>query len=370
MNAVFAVMNRQLRRKYRFATLAIGGLIFGASVLHAVLIEANDSELSKPASWQVPSIRDLDGPFKEYLETRQLPPVQREKVDSFWSGVASLPSGPPLLEHLIRSLGLADDRFNQVLDGANGQATAASSAADLSWMGSDVPAWVQANVMLFVGREMAQAQLYDEALRILSGIDLASVADPSTLLFYRALCHHHLLQKDECLKDLRQLLERESELPSRYAITAKLLLSDIEPLEVDSLDEISRLMNDVQRRLDLGRSGKTVRDQEQQIVDKLDKMIEKIEEQIQQQQQRQQQQQQGGKDDPNQGQGKPMEDSRIAGTNGPGDVDPKDIGKKSGWGDLPPAQRQEALQNITKDLPSHYREVIEAYFKTLATDQR
>ena len=47
-------------------------------------------------------------------------------------------------------------------------------------------------------------------------------------------------------------------------------------------------------------------------------------------------------------------------------MDDKDIGDKSGWGNLPPAARQEALQSITKDLPSHYREVIEAYFKRLS----
>ncbi len=170
---------------------------------------------------------------------------------------------------------------------------------------------------------------------------------------------------------VEQLLERESELASRYAVTARLMKSDIAPLKEDSLDEISRLMNDVQRRLDLGRTGKIVRDQEKQIVDKLDKMIDKIEQQLQEQQKQQQQQQDQAQGEKSKAQGKPMEDSRPAGTYGPGgDVDPKSLGNKSGWGDLPPAQRQEALQNITKDLPSHYREVIEAYFKALATENR
>lgn len=61
-----------------------------------------------------------------------------------------------------------------------------------------------------------------------------------------------------------------------------------------------------------------------------------------------------------------MDDLQAAGNKGDGEVDTKDIGNESGWGNLPPAQRQEALQNMTKDLPSHYREVIEAYFKRLA----
>jgi hypothetical protein len=44
----------------------------------------------------------------------------------------------------------------------------------------------------------------------------------------------------------------------------------------------------------------------------------------------------------------------------------KDIGRESGWGDLPPRERQEALQGMSKNLPSHYRDVIESYFKRLA----
>ena len=147
--------------------------------------------------------------------------------------------------------------------------------------------------------------------------------------------------------------------------------ADIKPLKEDSLDEIARLMNDVERRLALGRTGKTVREKEQSIVDKLDKMIDKLEQQQQQQQQQKQQQKNAGnpkgqKAKPGE---KPMDDSEIAGTKGPGDVDQKNIGDGNGWGNLPPAQRTEALQNITKDLPSHYREVIEAYFKRLASSQ-
>ncbi len=55
------------------------------------------------------------------------------------------------------------------------------------------------------------------------------------------------------------------------------MVADIKPMKDDSLDEVARLMNDVQRRLDLGRAGTRVREEEQEIVDKLEKMIEQIE---------------------------------------------------------------------------------------------
>jgi hypothetical protein len=35
---------------------------------------------------------------------------------------------------------------------------------------------------------------------------------------------------------------------------------------------------------------------------------------------------------------------------------------------LPPKERQEALQQISKELPAHYREAIEEYFRKLARE--
>jgi hypothetical protein len=49
-------------------------------------------------------------------------------------------------------------------------------------------------------------------------------------------------------------------------------------------------------------------------------------------------------------------------------VDQKPTGKTAGWGNLPPKEREEALQQMSKDLPAHYRELIEEYFRKLARD--
>ena len=60
--------------------------------------------------------------------------------------------------------------------------------------------------------------------------------------------------------------------------------------------------------------------------------------------------------------------AKAAELKGPGEVDPKDIGKRDGWGNLPPKERQEVMQQIGRELPAHFRETIEEYFKRLAQD--
>jgi hypothetical protein len=138
-----------------------------------------------------------------------------------------------------------------------------------------------------------------------------------------------------------------------------MIRQDLAGLKDESLDHISRRMNDVRRRLELGEAGKTVQVVEKGVSDSLDKMIKKIEEQ--------QKQQQSGSGGAAQGSA-PMQDSQLPAMQAPGKVDPSDIGHKSGWGDLPPKEREEAMQQIGREYPAHYRQLIEQYFRDLADE--
>ena len=65
-----------------------------------------------------------------------------------------------------------------------------------------------------------------------------------------------------------------------------------------------------------------------------------------------------------------MKDSRIAGNSGPGNVDPKSLEKVAkSWGTLPEKERAQAMQDLTRDMPPKYREVIESYFRKLAASE-
>ena len=131
------------------------------------------------------------------------------------------------------------------------------------------------------------------------------------LLFYQSVVYHKLLERDSGLKTLDQLLQGPESSPRRYRTVAKMMREDLKDLEDDSLDHIARRMDDIRRRLDLGRAGPKVRKVEDGVIESLDKLIKKIEDE---QQQQQQQQQAGNKLQSS----KPAQDSKLDGRKRPG----------------------------------------------------
>jgi hypothetical protein len=206
-----------------------------------------------------------------------------------------------------------------------------------------------------------QQGYYDEALDWTEGLTTDNVVSPESLLFYRAIAHHRLVQPDQADAALSQLLQREDDLPARYQKLGDLMRQDLVALEDESLDHIARRMEDVRRRLAQGRSGERVQKIENGVIESLDKLIKKVEDQMQQSQSASA----GG----GQQSGTPMQDSQIAELKAPGRVEPRDVGRGTGWGNLPDKDREKALQEIGREFPSHYREVIEEYFRRLAAEE-
>ncbi len=220
-----------------------------------------------------------------------------------------------------------------------------------------LPESARAQLQLALGCWFARHERYDEALELLSPLAPGVVVAPDELLFFVGLAQHRLLRTEACIGSLNRLLENESQIPRRFAVVAKLMIADMESLERDTLDEIARLMQDIGRRQALHRSGTRVIGQQQEVIEKLDQMIESLEEQMQQSAQSAQ---------PRDGSAQPMRESQNSGGKGKGDVADRHLEAGGGWGSLPPQQRAAALAEMAKDLPPHYREVIEEYFRQLA----
>jgi hypothetical protein len=326
----------------------------------------DDGDFARAPSWSIPSADDVRRRLLEWLTAEsaagRVPTAAAAAIDASWSADQAGESRD-LLDRVMAALVQADPRC-----AAARRDVDSAMPADTGWLDEAATATFERDaVKLWLGRERVRQDRFDEGLSLLADLDPAVAVDPAALLFHRAACQHWMLEADQAAGSLDRLLERAGEIPVRYERVARLLRSDLAGLEDESLDHIARRMRDVTRRLDQGRAGPRTIAVQEGVIESLDKLIKAVEQQ--QQQQQQQCQASGGSGGGRGGSATPLDDSRIAGGKGPGEVTKKDIGEGDGWGKLPPHQREEALQQIGREFPAHYREAIEHYFKRLASGE-
>lgn len=295
---------------------------------------------------------------------RGLGDAQRLKqIGTLWSFGTGEPAPRDLLDRVIQTFTLADPKTEEFVRQC-ALATPPLVPPDVQpLLSGQTDEFYRQNLRLFYARYLTQRTMYDEALDLFAEIDPRQVVDPATCLFFKAVCQQQLLLKEEGLKTLNDLLKNTEQVPPSYSTVAQLMQYELQKLEDESLDEIARLMRDVERRLDLGRGGQRVQKREDEVIAKLDKIIEKLE-----------QQQGGGGGGGGQDNGggnsnqsnSPAGDSRVKGTTAPGEVDEKVYKNSGGWGDLPPKAEAKAKQLIDRDFPPHYRAIIEEWNKRLA----
>lgn len=286
-------------------------------------------------------------------------PNLKQKVAKVWVEDGAPPTPPKLLRKVVESFTLADpdtQRFVAKCDSVNPPRV----PPDFRGISADKDEFYKSNLGLYYGHFLSQAKMYDEAIEVLSVIDVAKTVDPASCLFYTAVCQHQLLMKTEGLATLKKLSEDTQNVPVRYSSVAALMQYDLEQIQDKSLDEVVHLMSDVERRLELGRGGRKVQKQEAEIVSRLDEIIKRMEEQ-----------QSGGGGGGGQGgnsnkPGGAAQDSSVKGATGEGKVDKKSAGSEGAWGKLGEKEEAKARQLIGRDFPPHYRRAVEQYFRKLA----
>lgn len=343
------MIHRQTRRFFGFALLAFS--------LAAAAFAAGDF-VAEP-TWQLVRPEAVFERLEVYLRSADVPALRQMAVRKEWKSADD--ADGDLLDRLAACLAKSDDRVAELLEFCT-RASTSGVLPEFAWLAdSDTPILIRHNMRLYLARWLVQEGYHDEAIAWTEGLDTDDVVAPEALLFYRAIAYHQLVEPDKADAALTQLLQREDELPARYHKLADLMKRDLSGLHDESLDHIARRMDDIRRRLARGRSGAKVQKVENGVIESLDKLIKKAEQQAQQ---AQSMSPAGGQQS-----GTPMEDSQIAELKGPGKVDPRDIGRGAGWGNLPDKDREKALQEIGREFPSHYREVIEEYFRRLAAEE-
>jgi len=231
-------------------------------------------------------------------------------------------------------------------------------------------AFFRANLALAYARNLSNGRVYEESLEVLKTVAPEAVADPSAYFFHRAVAEHALMLRQPAMISITRLLDDVLDAPDRYKMVATLMYFDLQSWKKDDKDlsNIVKLMDNSERRLDLARGGSKTQGIQKKIVFRLDEVIKEAENQKNQSQAASGNCPKGGA--PGSGGGAtpsaPMQDSQIATNGGPGNVTDQKLKQLAeSWGTLPENERARAMQEITRDLPPRYREVIENYFKSL-----
>jgi hypothetical protein len=338
------------------------------------------TEFGAQASWKAPTAAEVRAQVLKWLDERKPAADVRAQVENLWpaaeaagqDSVAAVDNAV-LLDRVGQTIALVEPATRDLVAFCAKQPDGLELPDFSQLTDEKLDPFVRNNLGLLLGRWLAQHRYYEESLSQISKLQPQDVVDPVALLFYQSVGHHWFLDKKEGTQTLARLFERREELPRRYAVMAALMQADLSALKDESLDHISRRMNDVTRRLDFGHAGKKVQGVENGVIASLDKLIEELEKQAQAGGSGSgdgDQGQNGGRGPANGIQSRgPAADSTPASGKGSGNIDRKRIGSANGWGDLPAKEREEALQQIGKDFPSHYRDIVESYFRKIAESE-
>ncbi len=318
----------------------------------------DDSQPIKPVS--IPTQAEIFGSFEQWLTKQKPSDSVQNQINKLREQITTTMDEGDLLETLTAMIALANNSFQPYLQSAAFQ-TQIYPVDKLEFLADtlDSPPWVTEAVNLQAARCLVQIGLYDEAAKLVDNLKPEQSPCPATLLFYQGLLKYQSLDKKAALPILKRLLTIEK-LPVRYQELAQRMIRDLSKLKTKSLDHISRRMGDVAGRLDTGRANDKTVEIEDGIIKDLDQKIKKLEDQLQKMQQSQSQKSTNQPRQPGQHRELPR------GGGGKGDVDKKDVGSSSGWGDLPEKEREKDLQQIQENFPPHYRDIIEQYFKRMS----
>ena len=294
-----------------------------------------------------------------YLKNRGISEARTREVLNMWDPKATAIDSRERLGKMLASIGAVHP---ETLQWAETMRLSDGEAVDVTRLEEEANApFVKDALKLWIAQGWIQQGRHGEALSLLEGIEPEKLLDPASYAFALATIHHQRAEKESAVELLEWLRKHSESIPERYAVLGNLMYEDLRQLKAGSLDDISRRMKQIHKQLGLGRTGDRVLKTEDEVLRMLDKLIE---EESQKQANQSQATAQSGAP------ARPADASRLMGGKGPGQVTKKKIGNTAGWGDLPPKEREQAMQELSREFPAHYREVIEAYFRELAREQK
>ena len=162
----------------------------------------------------------------------------------------------------------------------------------------------------------------------------------------------------EAIINLDLFLQLYPDAPERYRANAHDLLAELKAQWDSPLHQVADEMKSVERSLKKRQVGKEVETKQLEIVNKLQKLIEQLE-------QKQKQGPGGGPPKGNQQSNGPASESALPGGKGRIGGLHGSRGVKGAWGKMKDRDREKVLNDIQTRLPERYRHLLEKYYKKI-----
>jgi hypothetical protein len=195
------------------------------------------------------------------------------RYKAIWAGDA------PVIDRVAATIALADAGAARLLTTARDAESAAPLTVPALLKDKSKPPFFRANLTLAYAKALAGRKIYEEALEAFALVKVDDVVDPSSYLFYRAVCEYELMLKDKAEASIDRLLVSVVDAPERYRMVGALMHFDMLTWQEKDLGWIARKMDNIQRRLDLRRGGKQTQKMQREVLVRLDEMIKELENQ-------------------------------------------------------------------------------------------
>jgi hypothetical protein len=208
-------------------------------------------------------------------EAGKMDEATTQKLSAIWKD-----NTRSILDRLADSLALGEPTVANLISEARDANAPAPVVLPKVFKDEKTSAFYRANLALIYARSLVNRKVYEEALDTLKLFSADQVADPASYLFHRAVCEHALGRKPEATKTIQRLLEEGHAIsPDRYKTVSTLILLDMHTWKDKDLGDIARKMDNIGRRLDIARGGPETQRQEREVLNRLDEMIKKLENQ-------------------------------------------------------------------------------------------
>lgn len=276
------------------------------------------------------------------------------EIDALWNSPTSA------TEAVALSLSVCHEPTRELLRAVGSLDGSTTGPVPPLLLDDTIDPFLRSNLGLWIARLLIRRQMLDEAMAILDIVNSQEVAEPAEYHFHVALCASQLSNVLRAIQSL-DALSGLSNVPRRYLAVARQIREELQNSDPGSLDSIARQMKNIGRRFELRRSDEQIVEMEDDVIKRLDVLIDDLERRKQVEQE-----QTSNTMKPT----NPNQDDQAASVMGKGEVAPHRLTDRRSWGNLPAKERERALQEMGRDMPGPYRGAVQQYFRRLAKTPR